>query len=143
MIISDGMIKIECANCGIDRTEAEFNLGMHYMWANQYGKCIRVFCHTCGGVTDYEELRGELSIHIQNWKTWVKSNPTIEEEIVGDVPWNEDDDEYACTETVSTNGLCPCCGDELGVSRHVDYEDIAEITQKCKTCSWESDPHYE
>lgn len=56
MLISDGNIEIRCPKCGANRKEYGFRLQIHYMWKNQNGCCIRIFCHVCGQVTNAKEL---------------------------------------------------------------------------------------
>jgi uncharacterized Zn finger protein len=41
-------MKIECAHCGADYSHVH----MHILWANQNGGGVRLFCQSCGHVTD-------------------------------------------------------------------------------------------
>lgn len=43
---------LKCEGCGKPRKEIEFDLQMVYLWANQFGSKIRLFCHRCGAVYD-------------------------------------------------------------------------------------------
>jgi len=70
VIISDGAIKIRCKTCGAKRPEAGFKIQIHYMWKNQHGCCIRMFCHVCGQVTDVTEIYSQSPDKIKYEKRW-------------------------------------------------------------------------
>jgi len=68
MLMSEGRIIVGSGLCGGMRNEVGFAQGMTYMWANQHGKRIRVFCHICGGVTDLIDIYNKpLEIRLQKW----------------------------------------------------------------------------
>lgn len=51
-VIQIGDYKLKCEACGVLRIDVEFDLHMVYLWSNQYGTKIRLFCHRCGAVHD-------------------------------------------------------------------------------------------
>jgi hypothetical protein len=72
MIVSDGLIIWKCHSCEETSLTIGFDLGSHYMWANQHGKQVRFFCHKCGDVYDVTELKGELSVKKHTMKCVVR-----------------------------------------------------------------------
>jgi hypothetical protein len=68
LIISDGRINIVCRGCGRSRDDVGFDISMMYLWSNQYGKSIRMFCHCCGWVwtvTDIYSKELQVTEHTQ------------------------------------------------------------------------------
>lgn len=51
-VISIDGYQLKCESCGVLRVDVEFDLHKVYLWANQYGTKIRLFCHRCGAVHD-------------------------------------------------------------------------------------------
>lgn len=47
-----GGYELECHECGVSRIDVGFDLDMTYLWSNQYGTKLRLFCHRCGAVHD-------------------------------------------------------------------------------------------
>ena len=52
MVTSIDGYELKCEDCGIKRIDAGFDLDMTYLWSNQHGMKIRLFCHRCGAVHD-------------------------------------------------------------------------------------------
>lgn len=60
---------LKCENCKKDRLDIHFDLGMTYLWSNQHGCKIRLFCHRCGAVHDVTIKPGtEPVIQRQTWQ---------------------------------------------------------------------------
>lgn len=69
MIISMNGYALKCEGCGKRRTEIGFELGMTYLWSNQYGCEIRLFCHRCGAVHNVKIMPDKQpEIERQNWQ---------------------------------------------------------------------------
>jgi len=49
--------------------------------------------------------------------------------------------EPPCNARYSSNGLCPCCGDEIERTRFMD--DPFAMFDECMSCGWESDLLYD
>lgn len=78
MMIRDGLIENKCHSCGETWETAGFDIQHTYLWANQYGKAMRFFCHRCGAVHDVAEVKGELSVKKHTMKCIVFSNAGME-----------------------------------------------------------------
>lgn len=69
MVISIDGYELKCEACGVKRTEAKFDLGMTYIWSNQYATKTRLFCHRCGAVHDVKtQLGTEPVIERLQWQ---------------------------------------------------------------------------
>ncbi len=76
MVIEIDGYKLKCEACGRPRTEITWDLGKTYLWSNQYGCKIRLFCHLCGAVHDVKIMPGKQpEIERQNWKCSVPRKP--------------------------------------------------------------------
>ena len=62
MIISDGLIVWKCHACHETSMTIGFHLQSTYLWANQYGKKVRFFCHACGAVYDVTQIGDSLRV---------------------------------------------------------------------------------
>lgn len=51
-VIQIGDYKLKCEACGVLRVDVGFDLDKVYLWSNQHGTKIRLFCHRCGAVHD-------------------------------------------------------------------------------------------
>lgn len=61
----------QCPNCKTPVGSPDFKAHRTYLWANQHGDCIRIFCSVCGQWTDVtytHKLLGEI--------VEVRKNPT-------------------------------------------------------------------
>jgi len=69
MVIAIDKYFLKCEACGLFRTKLEFNLGMTYLWSNQHGCKVRLFCHSCGAVHDVTIIPNKTPLVTrQNWQ---------------------------------------------------------------------------
>ena len=59
MITAIDGYELKCEECGRKRVDVGFDIQMMYMWANQYGACIRLWCWCCGATHDVTVKKNE------------------------------------------------------------------------------------
>lgn len=79
MIVGIDGYTLQCHSCGAVRLDVGFSLDMVYLWSNQHGTKIRLFCHRCGAVHDVTKFIGK--------------EPVIERHSMNCVIFREADDE--------------------------------------------------
>lgn len=77
--MSDDILN-QCPNCKTITGLPDWKARYTYLWANQYGQCIRIFCKQCGQWTD---------------RTWIYSTDKVTSEVI-QVPkdWQHDIGHY-------------------------------------------------
>lgn len=56
---------LKCEECKVTRTDVEFDLQMTYLWANNHGTKIRIWCHRCGATHDIKLLKSATDAVIE------------------------------------------------------------------------------
>lgn len=51
-VIQIGSYRLKCEGCKVLRSDVGFSIDKVYLWSNQHGCKIRLFCHLCGDVHD-------------------------------------------------------------------------------------------
>lgn len=58
MLVSYYGQEIKCSNCGAHGSFEKVHTT--YLWANQHGGKLRIFCHVCTQIEDIKGLHGEF-----------------------------------------------------------------------------------
>lgn len=69
------------------------------------------------------------------------SEQSWEQQAVDEIIAAEEDD--CLNVTWSSNGLCPCCGTELGTMEANEINGYGGYFQLCDSCGWESEIGYD
>jgi hypothetical protein len=67
-----GITIMRCPNCQTITGLPDWKAREYILWANQHGRCVRIFCINCGQWTDVKQLRGGETIRIVHQPVIVK-----------------------------------------------------------------------